>query len=56
VRQGIVDPRTELTATESWIEQRDILLQLDAAALTADIGLKRALGGGYESAWATAAR
>jgi outer membrane protein, multidrug efflux system len=48
VRQGIIDPRTELTATESWIAQRDALLQLDAAALSADIALQRALGGGYE--------
>jgi outer membrane protein, multidrug efflux system len=49
VRQGIVDPRTELTASETWIEQRDSLLQLDAAALSADIALQRALGGGYEN-------
>ncbi len=49
VAQGITDSRTELTATESWIEQRDALLQLDAAALSADIGLQRALGGGYAS-------
>jgi multidrug efflux system outer membrane protein len=48
VRQEITDARTELTATESWIEQRDALLQLDAAALSADIALQRALGGGYE--------
>jgi multidrug efflux system outer membrane protein len=48
VRQGVVDSRSELTATESWIAQRDALLQLDAAALSADIGLQRALGGGYE--------
>jgi multidrug efflux system outer membrane protein len=48
VRQGIADERTELTATEVWIEQRDALLQLDAAALSADIALQRALGGGYE--------
>jgi multidrug efflux system outer membrane protein len=48
VRQGVVDFRTELTATERWIEQRDALLQLDAAALSADIDLQRALGGGYE--------
>jgi outer membrane protein, multidrug efflux system len=48
VRQGVTDSRTELSATESWIEQRDELLQLDAAALSADIGLKRALGGGYQ--------
>jgi multidrug efflux system outer membrane protein len=50
VRQGVTDQRTELTATESWLEQRDALLQLDAAAVAADIGLKRALGGGYEKA------
>jgi len=31
------------------MEQRDALLQLDAAALSADIALQRALGGGYES-------
>jgi outer membrane protein, multidrug efflux system len=49
VRQGITDSRAELAATESWIEQRDALLQLDAAALSADIALQRALGGGYES-------
>lgn len=48
VRQGVVDSRMELTADESWIEQRDALLQLDSAAVSADIGLKRALGGGYE--------
>jgi outer membrane protein, multidrug efflux system len=49
VRQGITDARTEFAATESLIEQRDALLQLDAAALPADIALQRALGGGYES-------
>jgi multidrug efflux system outer membrane protein len=49
VRQGIADSRTELAATESWIGQRDALLQLDAAAVSADIALQRALGGGYES-------
>jgi multidrug efflux system outer membrane protein len=48
VRQGVNDERLELTARESWIEQRDALLQLDAAAVSADIELQRALGGGYE--------
>ncbi len=48
VRQGITDSRSELAATESWIEQRDELLQLDSAALSSDIGLQRALGGGYQ--------
>jgi multidrug efflux system outer membrane protein len=49
VRQGINDSRSELMATESWIDQRDALLQLDSEALSADIALQRALGGGYES-------
>jgi outer membrane protein, multidrug efflux system len=49
VRQGIIDPRAELAARESWLEQRDALLQLDSAALSADIALQRALGGGYDS-------
>ena len=49
VRQGLSDSRSELMAAESWIDQRDGLLQLDSAALSADIALQRALGGGYES-------
>ncbi len=49
VRQGLSDSRSELMATETWIDQRDGLLQLDSAALSADIALQRALGGGYES-------
>lgn len=49
VRQGLSDSRSELMATESWIDQRDGLLQLDSAALSADIALQRALGGGYQS-------
>ncbi|MEA3149882.1 MAG: hypothetical protein QOD56_821, partial [Gammaproteobacteria bacterium] len=53
VRQGVTDSRTELNATESWIEQRDALLQLDADALSTDIGLQRALGGGYQRTDAT---
>jgi multidrug efflux system outer membrane protein len=48
VRQGVTDLRAELTATEAWMDQRDALLQLDAAAMSSDIGLQRALGGGYE--------
>jgi multidrug efflux system outer membrane protein len=50
VRQGIDDQRVELTATETLIGQRDALLQLDAQALSADIALQRALGGGYDNA------
>jgi multidrug efflux system outer membrane protein len=48
VKQGVTDPRPELDATTSWLQQRDELLQLDAAAISTDIGLQRALGGGYE--------
>jgi len=53
VRQGLTDSRTELSATDAWIAEQDALLELDAAALSADIGLKRALGGGYERTKAT---
>ncbi len=49
VRQGVTDSRAELAATESWMEQCDALLQLDGAALSADIALQRALGGGYDN-------
>ena len=49
VKQGVTDLRAELAATESWLDQRDALVQLDAAAVASDIGLKRALGGGYQS-------
>jgi multidrug efflux system outer membrane protein len=48
VRQGIVDPRVELRAADTLIQEKDALLQLDAAAVSADISLKRALGGGYD--------
>jgi multidrug efflux system outer membrane protein len=49
VRQGLDDTRSELEAAEFWIDQRDGIAQLDAAAISADIALQRALGGGYES-------
>jgi multidrug efflux system outer membrane protein len=48
VEQGVVDSRVELAATESWLGERDALLELDAAVLAANIGLTRALGGGFE--------
>ena len=54
VRQGIADSRTELAAIDSWLLQREGLMQLNAAAISADIGLQRALGGGYESTQQTA--
>lgn len=49
VQQGLIDARSELMATESWIDQRDAIMQLDSAAVSADVALQRALGGGYES-------
>jgi outer membrane protein TolC len=48
VRQGVVDPRVELRAADALAQERDAVLQLDAAAVSADISLKRALGGGYD--------
>lgn len=48
VKQGVVDPRAELRAVESLTQERDALLELDAAAVSANIGLTRALGGGYD--------
>jgi outer membrane protein, multidrug efflux system len=47
VRQGLTDARAELNAAQVLLGQRDALSQLDAQALSADIGLQRALGGGY---------
>jgi len=49
VRQGIADARIELSARLALLDQQDALMQLDAAALSADVGLQRALGGGYRS-------
>jgi multidrug efflux system outer membrane protein len=48
VRQRVADLRAELVAAEMTMQQRDALLQLDAAALSNDISLQRALGGGYQ--------
>jgi outer membrane protein, multidrug efflux system len=48
VRQGITDLRPQLSAKYALLLQRDALVQLDAAALSADSALQRALGGGFE--------
>lgn len=53
VRQGLVDARVQLNAAEVLLMQRDGLTQLDAQLLSADIGLQRALGGGYDAAQET---
>lgn len=48
VRQGLTDLRAQLAAQSMLLMQRDALVQLDAAALSADSALQRALGGGFE--------
>ena len=47
VRGGSADIRPELAARLSVNQSLDALLQLDFAALSADVALQRALGGGY---------
>ena len=49
LRQGLIDARPEITAAQALLAQRDALAMLDAQALVADIGLQRALGGGYDA-------
>jgi len=49
VDAGIVDLRPQLAAEQQVLTQQDASLQLHGAALSADIGLRRALGGGYEA-------
>jgi multidrug efflux system outer membrane protein len=48
VRQGLTDLRPQLSAQNTLLVQRDALAQIDAARLSADIALQRALGGGFE--------
>jgi multidrug efflux system outer membrane protein len=49
VQQGLSDIRPQLDATQSLLEQRAAQLELQAAAIAADVALIEALGGGYES-------
>ena len=51
-QQGLTDARPQLQAAAQWLSARDNLLQLDAAAVNADVGLIQALGGGYGAATA----
>lgn len=48
VSAGITDIRPQLLAELALVVERDALTQLKLAALSADIALQRALGGGYE--------
>jgi len=49
MRQGLTDARLSLNAQFAVLLQRDALVQIDAAGLTADSALQRALGGGFEN-------
>ena len=50
LRQGLIDARPEIASAQALLAQRDALAQLEAQALLADVGLQRALGGGYDAA------
>ena len=47
VRQGLADDRSLLAAQAQVLEQRDAATTLDAQAVSAQIALTKALGGGY---------
>jgi multidrug efflux system outer membrane protein len=47
-RQGLADARPGIGAALAVLEQKDVLVQVEQAALAADISLQRALGGGFE--------
>jgi multidrug efflux system outer membrane protein len=47
MRQGVINAIPVLDAAETLDRQRDAIVQLDVAALTTEIALTRALGGGY---------
>jgi multidrug efflux system outer membrane protein len=46
-RQGLTDGSPALQAQAQWLQQRDAAVALEAQALSADVALTRALGGGY---------
>ncbi|MDE2296371.1 MAG: RND transporter, partial [Gammaproteobacteria bacterium] len=50
VRQGLEDRRADLAARITLLEQRDAAVQIDGDALSADVALQRALGGGFAAA------
>lgn len=49
LRQGVRDARESLAAQLTLLQQRDAAVQLHAQALTTDLALIKALGGGYRS-------
>jgi len=46
-RRGLTDDRSVLAAEAQLLQQRDAATALDAQAISADISLTKALGGGY---------
>jgi multidrug efflux system outer membrane protein len=48
-QRGVTDARPALAANAELDRQRDAEIQLDSAALSAEIALTRALGGGYRA-------
>ena len=48
LRQGLSDRRAELTAEMSLLDERDALIELDSASVSAHVALQQALGGGYD--------
>jgi multidrug efflux system outer membrane protein len=50
LRQGVRDGRESLAAKAQLLQQRDTAVQLQSQALSADLALIKALGGGYRRA------
>ncbi|GAA0260825.1 efflux transporter outer membrane subunit [Rhodanobacter caeni] len=50
LRQGVRDVRESLAAKAQLLQQQDAALQLQSQALSADLALIKALGGGYRGA------
>ncbi|MFC5435376.1 efflux transporter outer membrane subunit [Rhodanobacter umsongensis] len=48
-RQGVRDARESLGAKAEWLQQRDAAAQLQAQALSTELALIKALGGGYRT-------
>ncbi len=49
VHRGVADDRSRLSATAQVLQQRDAVATLDAQAISAQIALTKALGGGYRA-------
>lgn len=48
-KQGVTDARESLAAQAQLLQQRDAATQLDAQAVSTDLSLIKALGGGYQA-------